>query len=114
MPDSSFHFGHLVSEFAHAAKPGPPILPPGQNVSSFVHAFHFASEFIPPDPIHPGDPFGTTGPPILPQGLVVSEFVHAEGIGPPILPPGDDVSSFVHEHHGGFGRFSVDAMGWML
>ncbi|SRR5258708_2112673 len=68
MPDSSFHFGHLVSEFAHAAKPGPPILPPGQNVSSFVHAFHFASEFIPPDPIHPGDPFGTTGPPILPQG----------------------------------------------
>jgi hypothetical protein len=43
MPDSSFHFGHLVSEFAHAANNGPPIippdpvLPPGQEVRSFVH-----------------------------------------------------------------------------
>ena len=47
-------------------------------------------------------------------GRLVSEFVHAETNGPPILPPGEDVSSFVHEHHGGFGSFSVDAMGWML
>jgi hypothetical protein len=37
MPDSSFHFGRLVSEFAHAAINGPPIQPQGQDVSSFVH-----------------------------------------------------------------------------
>ena len=40
MPDSSFHFGRLVSEFAHAAINGPPIQPQGQDVSSFVHELH--------------------------------------------------------------------------
>ena len=57
MPDSSFKFGHLVSEFAHAAQNGPPIQPQGQEVSSFVHAL------IPPDPIEP-------------LGQDVSSFVH--------------------------------------
>ena len=40
MPDSSFHFGHLVSEFVHAAQQGPPILPLGQEVSPFVDGLH--------------------------------------------------------------------------
>src|SRR5216683_17907 len=47
MPDSSFHFGGLVSEFVHAAIVGPTILPQGQEVSSFVHAF------IPGNPVEP-------------------------------------------------------------
>src|SRR5216683_2810563 len=77
MPDSSFHFGGLVSEFVHAAIGGPTILPQGQDVSSFVHTF------IP-------------GNPVEPQGLLVSEFVHAAQVGLPILPQGQEVSSFVH------------------
>ena len=40
MPDSSFHFGGLVSEFVHAAILGPPILPLGQEVSPFVDGLH--------------------------------------------------------------------------
>jgi hypothetical protein len=40
MPDSSFNFGGLVSEFVHAEQVGPPILPQGQDVSSFVHELH--------------------------------------------------------------------------
>src|SRR5216683_608847 len=67
MPDSSFHFGGLVSEFVHAAIGGPTILPQGQDVSSFVHTF------IP-------------GNPVEPQGLLVSEFVHAAQVGLPIHP----------------------------
>jgi uncharacterized Zn-binding protein involved in type VI secretion len=102
MPDSSFHFGGLVSQFVHAANNGPPILPQGQEVSSFVHAFN------------PGNPVEAQGPPILPQGHFVSEFVHAAANGPPILPQGQDVSSFVHELHSGFDSFSIDAMGWLL
>jgi uncharacterized Zn-binding protein involved in type VI secretion len=102
MLDSSFHFGGLVSQFVDAAQNGPPILPQGQEVSSFVHAFN------------PGNPVEAQGPPILPQGHFVSEFVHAAVNGPPILPQGQDVTSFVHELHSGFDGFSIDAMGWLL
>ena len=40
MPDSSFHFGGLVSEFVHAEILGPPIFPLGQQVSPFVDGLH--------------------------------------------------------------------------
>ena len=95
MPDSSFHFGHLVSEFVHAEQSGPPILPQGQEVSSFVHTF------IP-------------GNPVEPLGHLVSEFVHAALQGPPILPLSQEVSPFVDGLHDGISTFSTDALGWML
>jgi hypothetical protein len=40
MPDSSFHFGGLVSEFVHAAIQGLPIFPLGQEVSPFIDGLH--------------------------------------------------------------------------
>ena len=96
MPDSSFHFGGLVSEFVHSIQtPGEPVTPQGQIVSSFVHENH-----IPGNPVSPGD--------------LVSEFVHAAIQGSPILPLGHEVSPFVDGLHDGVSTFSTDALGWML
>ena len=81
MPDSSFNFGHFVSDFVHSI-PVDPITPQGLLVSSFVHDLHL---HIPPDPISPGD--------------LVSDFVHSIIPQDPITPQGQIVNDFVHELH---------------
>src|SRR5260370_38453131 len=81
MPDSSFNFGHFVSDFVHSIPPDP-VTPQGLPVSSFVHDLHI---HIPPDPISPGD--------------FVSVFVHSLIPQEPVTPQCQLASHFVHELH---------------
>jgi hypothetical protein len=80
MTDSSFNFGHFVSDFVHSI-PQEPTTPQGQLVSSFVHAlipgdpYHPGEPYIPGEPYHPSDPY-QPGDPIEPLGQIVSDFVH--------------------------------------